>query len=236
MKRSVIIILVVMLAAIGIAAVIGSMSQGMHPSLTSATKTSATKKSSNSPSTTIPLNMRENYRAFLRSKEPAQYPPGVNPNKLQQETIKQLAPQMAKKMEQLSKLPPPPAPVPGVYSGRGVYNGLGFSQSTFQVTKSWFTGHLPALGNRWITIFAGAQTVGNFQTGRGGIVFQRFAGAPTYDGPPPHCHVLCGFQMYLSSVNSPLKIVSVVGNTINLVSESGVSLTFNVATMSYTYN
>jgi hypothetical protein len=227
MRRSVIMVMIAMLAVIGIAAVIGNMSQGINTSLTS-----ATKKSANSPSTTMPLNMR----AFLRSEQPAQYPPGVNPHKLQQETIKKLAPQMAKKMEQLSKLPPPQLPVPGVYSGRGVYNSIGFSQSTFQVTKSWFIGHLPALGNRWIQIFAGAQTVDvgtlTFQTGRGGIVLQRF-----YDGQPrPQCHTLCGFQMYLSSVNSPLKIISVVGNTVNLVSESGVKLTFNVATMSYSYN
>ncbi len=228
MRRSVIMTLAAILVAIGVAAVIGNMSQGINPSLTS-----AAKKSSNSPATnsayppgTKSSDIARAERLMQTAKRRDSYP-----LKLQQESIKQLAPQMDKKMEQLSKLPPPPLPVPGVYSGRGVYNGILFSQSTFQVTKSWFIGHLPALGNRWIQIFAGAQTVnvGTFQTGRGGIVFQRFYGGQT----PPPCHTLCGFQMYLSSVNSPLKILSVVGNTVNLVSESGVRLTFNVATMSY---
>ncbi|MHB8263086.1 MAG: hypothetical protein ACYDGY_04975 [Acidimicrobiales bacterium] len=165
------------------------------------------RKSAQASSSTMPLNEK----FLLNANRSA--PSGPNAEKLKEEGIR--------RAEQEAQLPPPPAgpgvPVQGVLDIRQAP----FSQTSFEVSNEW-TGSDSAITSGLITIYAGIQ-ITNAAT-----MAQGFGGVRVYTTPS-----LKDVGQYLSNQKSPLKIVSVSGNLVNLVSGTGVQLTFNMVSMSF---
>ncbi len=165
------------------------------------------RKSPQASNSTIPLNQK----FLLNANRPA--PSGPKAEQLKKQGMK-----VAK---QEARLPPPPAgpgiPVQGVLDIRQAP----FSQTSFEVSNEW-TGSDSAITSGLITIYAGIQ-ITNAAT-----MAQGFGGVRVYTTPS-----LNDVGQYLSNQKSPLKIVSVSGNLVNLISGTGVQLTFNMASMSF---
>lgn len=156
------------------------------------------------------------------------FPPGYPTDKAadNQRAAEEMATARAHAASKSSPPPPPPAPASAPTFQSGIFDGNdgGIPASTFQVRNRW----AGPINGQWLLVYAGAVGSATGQPGPGAVRIYKLSITPTND---VHSDFVGVFPMPASS--GALKIVAVSGDVMQLQTQGGEAVFFNLATHQY---